>query len=78
MEHTGKSVSQVKAMDMEKEKTIFKVHTGGPLEVNGPFEIKIPGKSAAKQKGPIFLCRCGGSSNKPFCDGSHRRNGFSG
>jgi CDGSH-type Zn-finger protein len=26
----------------------------------------------------IFLCRCGGSSNKPFCDGTHKRNGFQG
>lgn len=26
----------------------------------------------------VKLCRCGGSMNKPFCDGTHRRNGFSG
>lgn len=24
----------------------------------------------------VALCRCGGSSNKPFCDGTHARNGF--
>ena len=26
--------------------------------------------------GTVALCRCGGSSNKPFCDGTHSRNGF--
>ena len=25
---------------------------------------------------PSGLCRCGGSSNKPYCDGTHRTNGF--
>jgi CDGSH-type Zn-finger protein len=26
----------------------------------------------------VYLCRCGGSKNKPFCDGTHKRNGFEG
>ncbi len=54
------------------------VRTNGPLLVRGNFAIKdeegqefdLSGRTA------ISLCRCGHSSNKPFCDGSHKEAGF--
>jgi CDGSH-type Zn-finger protein len=51
---------------------------------NGPYLVKglsdfrtSAGQSIATQP-VVALCRCGGSANKPFCDGTHQRNGFSG
>ena len=49
---------------------------------DGPYLVKDL-KNLVNQKGPVetretmALCRCGGSSNKPFCDGTHQSNGFS-
>jgi iron-binding CDGSH zinc finger protein len=37
---------------------------------NGPYEI------AGGALDPLYLCRCGQSRNKPFCDGSHKDAGF--
>jgi CDGSH-type Zn-finger protein/uncharacterized Fe-S cluster protein YjdI len=47
----------------------------GPLMVRGPLRIEgTDGGVSAGEKGA--LCRCGASAAKPFCDGSHRDNGF--
>lgn len=54
---------------------------------NGPFRVEAPegsielvdadGKLYDLSGKPAFsLCRCGGSVNKPFCDGTHSRIGF--
>ena len=51
---------------------------------NGPYLVKdlgTLGNSQGEQipcKPVVALCRCGGSANKPFCDGTHKTNGFSG
>ena len=53
----------------------------GPLKVMGGVSLvdDVTGEPVASGDGdPVFLCRCGGSSNKPFCDGTHKRNGFQG
>ncbi|AUH34551.1 CDGSH iron-sulfur domain-containing protein [Paracoccus tegillarcae] len=48
----------------------------GPLMVSGNLEI-IAGSGRPVATGTkFFLCRCGHSKNKPYCDGSHTKAGF--
>ncbi len=49
-----------------------------PLKVTGDFEITDAqgNKIETKKPGEAFLCRCGHSANKPFCDGAHAKNNF--
>ena len=52
----------------------------GPCKVEGGVTLRdTDGELLEAGEGkPFFLCRCGGSSNKPFCDGTHKDNGFDG
>ena len=54
------------------------VLNNGPLRVKGELTLKDAAGNAYDLKGrdAISLCRCGDSENKPFCDGSHNRQGF--
>src|SRR5689334_12721509 len=56
---------------------------------NGPFRVEAPegsvelvdadgNKYDLTGKTAFSLCRCGGSVNKPFCDGTHSKIGFQG
>jgi CDGSH-type Zn-finger protein/uncharacterized Fe-S cluster protein YjdI len=48
----------------------------GSLAVTGDFEL-VDGDGAVVASGnAAWLCRCGGSGNKPFCDGTHKKIGF--
>lgn len=44
----------------------------GPLWVRGGIPIESAGGTLYEVRNRMTLCRCGRSSNKPFCDGSHR------
>jgi len=48
----------------------------GPLRVRGNLEIVSGTGRVVARTTTTFLCRCGGSASKPFCDGTHARNGF--
>jgi CDGSH-type Zn-finger protein len=55
----------------------IKVRDHGPYKVTGPVRlIDAEGRAWEIGEGPIALCRCGRSKEKPFCDRSHREEGF--
>jgi CDGSH-type Zn-finger protein len=50
----------------------------GPLIVRGNFRLTDQdGAEIDPGRDTIALCRCGKSGIKPFCDGTHKRSGFS-
>jgi len=49
----------------------------GPILVRGPFTlVDQDGNEIATHRRTISLCRCGRSSHKPFCDGTHKATGW--
>ena len=48
----------------------------GPIEARGALEITSGTGKRLHRGSRAFLCRCGQSKNKPFCDGSHKAAGF--
>lgn len=45
----------------------------GPVKVTGNFEIMDLKRDKVYTVSEVFLCRCGRSMNKPFCDDSHKK-----
>ena len=58
--------------------TIVEPTPNGPLMVYGNVSIKDMHGNITKKNSATAFCRCGGSQNKPFCDGTHRKINFQG
>ena len=50
----------------------------GPYMVSGPVVLTAPDGRVIEHPDPMMMCRCGHSSNKPFCDGTHATIDFDG
>ena len=57
--------------------TQITVLENGPLMCEGPITVK-KADGTMEEKPKAAFCRCGASSNKPFCDGSHSKIDFKG
>ncbi len=72
---TGASMNRNSGIDLMPSK-ITPIENG-PLMVDEPPILKDSDGNTVETKAKAFLCRCGLSKSKPFCDGSHKEAGFS-
>jgi len=81
---TGASRRGLNMLTKEQSETMadvtITVTNNGPYEVVGPITLQDEdGNRIEIEEGePVYLCRCGGSLTKPFCDGTHDEIGFQG
>ncbi len=72
------NLQNVKVEESSQKETEIQVLKNGPLLVSGSLNVKKPdGSIEVKTKSTAF-CRCGASSNKPYCDGAHNNVNFLG
>lgn len=77
MNNEGPSTGE-KTITVDQAEIRVEAAPNGPLMVHGLLAVKdSSGKTIRKEKVTAF-CRCGGSANKPFCDGTHKKIGFQG
>ncbi len=70
------SENQLNISPLSKTDLQITATKNGPLVFNGSVSLKAPADSATYIGTSGALCRCGHSSHKPFCDGSHAKVGF--
>ena len=57
----------------------IKIIENGPIVLDTEESLSITSDGSSEERaGPVFLCRCGQSSTKPYCDGTHRKARFEG
>lgn len=55
---------------------VVTVRNNGPCHIKGSWIVTQNGRELTVAADQVWLCRCGHSLNKPFCDGSHKRIEF--
>ncbi len=72
------SVDAAGATEEEHAEARVRPLPNGPLLVTGDLVVERPDGSSERRHEATAFCRCGGSDNKPYCDGTHARIGFRG
>lgn len=72
------SANQQTEAESDEDSGMVKIEViqNGPLRVHGNVEIQSPDSTIERKSKVIALCRCGMSNNKPYCDGTHKKENW--
>lgn len=75
--HVDADIADMDELNEEnQDKLLIKLMKNGPVLLEGTYTLESPKIGEVTSSKGVALCRCGGSSNKPFCDGTHKKIGF--
>lgn len=69
-------MDKLSGMEQKKEissQATVEIIEAGPIKITGNFLLKDMKRDKEESVKEVFLCRCGNSANKPFCDESHNK-----
>jgi hypothetical protein len=78
MELTGKQDLMITDLIMENKKEFksqatIEVIDNGPIKISGRILLRDSKKDITDMPEEVYLCRCGRSKDKPYCDESHKK-----
>jgi CDGSH iron-sulfur domain-containing protein 3 len=56
-----------------KSQAIIEIIDNGPIKITGNILIRDSKRDITDKPEEVYLCRCGRSQNKPYCDESHKK-----
>jgi uncharacterized Fe-S cluster protein YjdI len=74
----NRNTKNEKTMEPKDKKSEITIFENGPIHVPADVKVKDANGKILKVNEDKYICRCGHSKNKPFCDGSHMMLGFKG
>ena len=66
-------MEEIEKKNENKTQATIEVIDFGPLKITGNFLVKDIKRNKEESPGEIWLCSCGKSANKPYCDDSHKK-----
>jgi len=66
-------MSNMETNNEKKSFTLVEVIDDGPLKITGNIVLKDLKRDVTESPKEVYLCRCGRSEKKPYCDCSHKR-----